>query len=67
MGGHGDHRSTPGALLAAAQFPGRFVAIHPGHLAVHQDGVEAIGGERSQSFAAVAPAQLRNGISTRWP
>jgi hypothetical protein len=30
------------------------VAVHFGHLAVHQDGVEAIGGEPSQRLTAVA-------------
>jgi len=49
-----DCRSAPGALLTLAELPGCFVAVHAGHLAVHQDRVEAFGGERSEGFCAVA-------------
>ena len=42
------------ALLAAAQICGRLVAVHVGHLAVHQDGVVALRGERLERLAPVA-------------
>ena len=53
MGGHRDHRRAA-ALLAAAQLAGRLVAVHVGHLAVHQDRVVAPRGERLERLAPVA-------------
>jgi hypothetical protein len=42
IGGHGDDRQVPTLCRLAfltAQLPGGGIAIHAGHLAVHQDGI----------------------------
>src|ERR1035437_9636404 len=37
VGGEGDHGGVARAVFAAAQFAGGGVAVHPRHLAIHQD------------------------------
>src|ERR1019366_1131056 len=53
VGRHRDHRCAVVAVFAAAQLGGRLIAVHFGHLAVHQDRVVALPGERLYGLASV--------------
>src|SRR6185503_12172248 len=55
VGGHRDHGHVlPGFFLAATQLGGGFVAIHHGHLTIHEHEVVAAALQGGESFFAVA-------------
>jgi len=54
IGGEGDDARGAGGILAAADFAGGFVAVHLGHLDVHQDEIVGLGVASSDGLVAVA-------------
>ena len=53
VGGHGDDDDVAIGRLAAADLFGGLVAVHHGHLAIHENEVVAIGGDHVDGFFSV--------------
>ena len=53
VGGHGDDDDVTTGRLSAADLFGGLVAVHDGHLAIHEDEVVAIGGDHVDCFLSV--------------
>jgi hypothetical protein len=53
VGGHGDDDDVAIWRLGAADLFGGLVAVHNGHLAIHEDEVVVIGGNHVDGFLAV--------------
>ncbi len=53
VGGHGDDDGVAAGRFGAADLFGGLVAVHDGHLAIHENEVVAIGGDHIDGFLAV--------------